>query len=51
LRKQELLDKSQDGKDAILKPDDFYNQEIVSEVIEIDMPAHLKDQPGLWKKS
>jgi uncharacterized protein involved in tolerance to divalent cations len=47
LSKQELLDKSQDGQDAIVKPT-FPSQTIG--VIEIDMPPHLKEHPELWKK-
>ncbi len=47
LRQKELLDKSTDGKDAIVKPA-FRSQEIG--VIEIAMPTHLKTQPELWKK-
>jgi hypothetical protein len=49
LRKGELLDKSQDGKDAILKP--AFHGQAPPEVIEIDMPNYLKDQPKLWKKT
>jgi len=45
LNKQELLDKSKDGQDAVVKP------AASGEVIEIDMPAHLKDHPGFWKKN
>ncbi|HEY7428205.1 MAG TPA: hypothetical protein VH682_28485 [Gemmataceae bacterium] len=45
LSKQELLDKSKDGQDAVVKPDAF------NQVIEIDMPAHLKEHPELWKKT
>ena len=48
LTQKELLDKSSDGKVAIVKPD-FSDQRI--EVLEIEMPAHLKEKPGLWKKS
>jgi hypothetical protein len=49
LSKRELLDKSRDGKDALLTPD--FPSQGPPEVIEIDMPAYLKDRPGLWKKS
>lgn len=45
LKKTELLDKSQDGKDPLL------DQRNPIEIIEIDMPAHLKKQPQLWKKN
>jgi hypothetical protein len=45
LSKYELLDRSQDGQPAILDPDK------VGQVIEIDMPEYLKNQPQLWKKN
>jgi hypothetical protein len=44
LSKQEVPEKSQDGQPAVVSPDKL------SQVIEIDMPAHLKKQPQLWKK-
>jgi hypothetical protein len=45
LSKREVLAKSQDGRTAILDPNKF------SRITEIDLPAHLKEQPGLWKKT
>ncbi len=47
LSKQQLLDKSQDGQPALLKPADPDDE---LSVLEIDMPPHLKDHPELWKK-
>ncbi len=47
LKEQELLDKSLDGKPALVKPA-FPSQTI--DVLEIDMPGHMKDHPELWKK-
>ena len=45
LSQQEVPYKSRDGEDSLADPNDF------RQVIEIDMPAHLKDQPELWKKT
>jgi hypothetical protein len=49
LSKKELLDKSADGKDPIVKS--AVASQGTPQVIEIEMPAHLKDHPELWKKS
>jgi hypothetical protein len=45
LNKPQVLDKSQEGQPAVADPDAF------SQVLQIEMPAHLKEQPGLWKKA
>jgi hypothetical protein len=47
LKQKELLDKSRDGEDALLKPQ--FNIQVVV-VLEIEIPSHLKDKPELWKK-
>jgi len=47
LKEQEILDKSQDGKPALVKP--THPSQII-DVLEIDMPGHMKDHPELWKK-
>lgn len=44
LDKREVPDKSKDDQPAIVAADK------IKQVIEIDMPAHLKKQPKLWKK-
>lgn len=48
LGKKDLLETSADGQDPILKLD-FSSRGSV-QVLEIEMPAHLKDKPEVWKK-
>ena len=48
LTKDELLDKSQDGKEPVVKPE--FASQAPPKVIEIEMPAFLKNKPQLWKK-
>jgi hypothetical protein len=43
LSRQNVIPRSRDGQNAVVELD------AVSQVIEIDMPAHLKDQPRRWK--
>ncbi len=45
LSKHELLDKSQDGRPAII------DRDTLGQMIEIDMPDYLKYRPELWKKT
>ncbi len=49
LRKEELLGKDKIGKDPVQKP--AFPSQGLPNVIEIDMPDYLKDQPSLWKKT
>ena len=44
LKRDKVFPTSQDGKNAVVQLD------AVGQTIEIDMPAFLKDQPGLWHR-
>lgn len=49
LSKEELLDKCADGKNSIIHRTGYLLGS--PQVIEIEVPAHLKDQLAIWKKA
>lgn len=44
LRRENVFPRGRDGQNSVVELD------AVSRVIEIDIPAHLKEQPSLWRK-
>jgi hypothetical protein len=49
LDKQQLLDKSQDGQDAVVEP--TFRSLGAPDLIEVEMPVQLREHPALWKKT